>query len=329
MPTMKAVVLEAPGPPEALQIKNLPVPVPQPGWVLIRVAAFGLNRSELHTRLGLAAGVVFPRVLGIEATGVVVDCPGGEFRAGQQVVTMMGGMGRQFDGGYAEFTCVPAGQVIAFESKLDWATLGAVPEMLQTAHGCLNVGLDARPGESLLIRGGTSSVGMTAAVLAKQRGLTVFSTTRDIRKTGALQAVGVDYVIVDDSDVAAQVRAILPEGVHKALELVGTPSLPSTLRSVRMHGVVCFAGMLSNHWLLPNFYPNDDLPRGVRLSGYHGTANDLTAEVLQSFLNDVAAGDVPVPINQVFELEDIVHAHRLMEAGTGSGKIVVRVSSFQ
>src|SRR4051812_34524925 len=172
---MRAVVLDGPGSPEALQIRELPVPVPEPGWVLIEVKAFGLNRSELHTRLGLAEGVVFPRVLGIEATGVVAAAPGGEFEPGQQVMTMMGGMGRTFHGGYAEYTCVPAGQVIPFRSDLPWATLGAVPEMLQTAYGSLTVGLDARPGQSLLIRGGTSSVGMAAAVLAKRRGLTVLA----------------------------------------------------------------------------------------------------------------------------------------------------------
>src|SRR3954462_11164440 len=168
--TMRAVVLDAPGPPEAMTIRELPVPTPAIGWVLIEVKAFGLNRSELHTRQGLATGVTFPRVLGIEAAGVVAQCPGGEFALGQRVVTMMGGMGRTFDGGYAEYTCVPASQVIAFTSDLDWVTLGAVPEMLQTANGALTVGLDARPGQSILIRGGTSSVGMATAVLAKQRG---------------------------------------------------------------------------------------------------------------------------------------------------------------
>ena len=172
---MRAVVLDAPGPPEALEIRELPIPNPRPGWVLIRVKAFGLNRSELHTRLGLAEGVTFPRVLGIEATGVVAAAPGGEYPVGQQVAALMGGMGRTFDGGYAEYTCVPASQVIAFRSRLDWAILGAVPEMLQTANGSLTVGLDAQPGQSLLIRGGTSSVGMAAAVLAKDRGLTVLA----------------------------------------------------------------------------------------------------------------------------------------------------------
>src|SRR5690349_25070031 len=119
--SMEAIVLEAPGPPEALRLRELPIPVPAPGQVLIRVKAFGLNRSELHTRLGLAEGVTFPRVLGIEAAGVVALCPGAEFAVGQQVVAMMGGMGRTFDGGYAEYTCVPAAQVIAFRSELPWS----------------------------------------------------------------------------------------------------------------------------------------------------------------------------------------------------------------
>ena len=185
---MRAVVLDRPGPVEALQIRDVPVPTPEPGWVLIRVEAFGLNRSELHTRLGLADGVTFPRVPGIEATGVVVECPGGELPPDQQVAAMMGGMGRQFDGGYAEFTCVPLSQVIAFDSRLPWATLGAVPEMLQTAYGSLTVGLDARPGDTLLIRGGTSSVGMTAALLAKQMGLRVIATTRNQDSAGLLSS---------------------------------------------------------------------------------------------------------------------------------------------
>src|SRR6266852_1875212 len=245
---MRAVVLDAPGPPSALAIRELPVPNPPNGWVLIKVKAFGLNRSELHTRLGLAAGVTFPRVLGIEATGVVAAAPGGEFEEGEQVAAMMGGMGRSFDGGYAEFTNVPATQVIPFRSELDWATLGAIPEMLQTAHGSLTVGLDVQSGQTLLIRGGTSSVGMAAAIFAKDSGLTVLATTRQPDRVAALKAIGVDHVLLDDGDVAAQARATIPNGVEAALELVGTNALPDTLRATAVHGVVCFTGMLSNQW---------------------------------------------------------------------------------
>jgi NADPH2:quinone reductase len=321
--TMRAVVLDGPGPPEALLLREVPIPTPAPGWVLIKVAAFGLNRSEVHTRLGLAEGVTFPRVPGIEATGVVADCPGGELPVGQQVVTMMGGMGRVFDGGYAEYTCVPAAQVVPFRSDLEWSTLGAIPEMLQTANGSLTIGLDAQAGQSILIRGGTSSVGMAAAMLAKRRGMTVFSTTRNPAKAPALTAIGVDHVLIDDGDIAAQVRGLVPEGVDCAIELVGTPTLPDTLRSTRMHGVVCFTGMLSNQWTVPDFYPIDYIPRGVRLTAYSGGAADLPAPVLQAFLDAVAAGEAVVPVDRVFRFDEIVEAHRIMEAGQATGKLVV------
>ena len=108
---MKAVVIRRPGGPDVLKIERLPVPKPHSGQVLIRVKAFGLNRSELFTRQGHSPGVPFPRVLGIEAVGLVEDAPGKEFEKGATVATAMGGMGRQFDGGYAEYTCVPATQV--------------------------------------------------------------------------------------------------------------------------------------------------------------------------------------------------------------------------
>jgi NADPH:quinone reductase-like Zn-dependent oxidoreductase len=267
--------------------------------------------------------VTFPRVPGIEAVGVVAAAPGGEFEAGQQVAAMMGGMGRTFDGGYAEYTCVPAAQVIPFRSDLDWPTLGAVPEMLQTAHGSLTVGLDARPGQTLLIRGGTSSVGMATAVLAKDRGLTVLSTTRRRERIPALEAIGVDHAIVDDGEIAAQVRAIVPDGVDGALELVGAPTLPDTLRATRVHGVVCFTGILSGHWTVPDFYPIEYLPSGVRLTAYGGDASDLPAEVLQSFVDDVAAGRLAVPIDRTYSLDEIVAAHADMEAGNATGKLVV------
>ncbi len=323
--TMRAVVLDAPGPPEALSIREIPRPRPRPGWVLIEVRAFGLNRSELHTRLGLAEGVVFPRVPGIEAAGVVAECPGGEFPLGRQVVAMMGGMGRVFDGGYAEYTSVPASQVVPFTSDLDWATLGAVPEMLQTSHGSLTIGLDARPGQSILIRGGTSSVGMATAVLARMRGMSVLSTTRSPGRASALTGVGVNHVLIDDGEVSEAVRKILPEGVDAALELVGTPTLPDTLRATRVHGVVCFTGMLSNQWTVPDFYPIEYIPRGVRLTSYGGDAADLPAGVLQGFLDAVAVGEAIVPIHRRYRFDQIAEAHADMEAGRAAGKLVVTV----
>ena len=133
MNTMKAAVIHDTGGPEVLKIESRPIPKPREGEVLIRVKAFGLNRSELFTRQGHSPGVKFPRILGIEAVGIVEEAPGQEFRRGDTVATAMGGMGRQFDGGYAEYTCVPAKQVQVIKTTLGWETLGALPEMLQTA----------------------------------------------------------------------------------------------------------------------------------------------------------------------------------------------------
>src|SRR4030081_528945 len=111
MTQMKAAVIRTAGGPGFFQSEGRPVPEPTDAQVLIRVKAFGINRSELFTRRGLSPGVSFPRVLGIEAVGLVESAPGGQFTRGQTVTTAMGGMGRQFDGGYAEYVCVPAAQV--------------------------------------------------------------------------------------------------------------------------------------------------------------------------------------------------------------------------
>ena len=244
------VVIDAPGPPEVLHVREVPTPSPQPGEVLIRVKAFGLNRSELHFRRGVASNGSFPRVPGIEASGVVEEAPDGEFSPGTQVATLMGGMGREFDGGYAEFVVVPAGQVIAFHSELPWATLGALPEMLQTAYGSLEVGVRPESGDRLLIRGGTASVGLALAVLGKQRGLTVLSTTRREAGRKLLEKVGVDHVLIDDGNIAAHVLTASPGGVDGAVELVGVNVLRDTLGATRPGGTVCFTGMLSDQWTI-------------------------------------------------------------------------------
>ena len=324
---MRAVVLSAPGSVENLTIRALPLPPARDGWVRIRIKAFGLNRSELHTRLGLAEGVTFPRVPGIECAGVVDAAPASSGLApGQQVVALMGGMGRTFDGGYAEYTSVPLAQVIPITTDLPWEVVGALPEMLQTAYGALTTGLDLRPAQWLLIRGGTTAVGLAAAALAKDMGATVLATTRRPERVAFLAEHAVDHPVVDTGQIAPAVRAVRPDGVDAALELVGTPTLPDTLRAVRIHGTVCFAGLVSNQWIVQDFYPIGYIPNGVRLTAYGGDASDLPAAVLQRFLDAIAAGRLSVPIHKVYDgLEQVRQAHADMEANAATGKLVVRV----
>ena len=221
---------------------------------------------------------------------------------------------------------MPVNQVVPFASSLDWPILGAIPVMLLTANGSLNVGLDAKAGQTLLVRGGTSSIGMLTAVLAKRLSMTVLSSTRNPAKAKVLDAIGVDHVVIDDGSVTGAVRQLYPDGVDGALELVGTPTLPDTLRCLRVHGVACFTGKLSNQWTVEKFYPIDYIPRGVRLTAYSGDAADLPPTILQGFIEDVEAGQVKVPVGHVFRLEEIVKAHQAMEEGTMSGKLVVTTS---
>ncbi len=321
--TMKAAVIREPGAPEVLAIEELPVPQPAPGWVLIRVKAFGLNRSELFTRQGHSPGVSFPRVLGIEAVGVVEHAPDGEFKPGQIVATAMGGMGRAFDGGYAEYTSVPAEQVQAISTSLDWDTLGALPEMMQTAWGSLTRSLHLQAGQSLLIRGGTTSVGLAAAVLAKRQGATVAATTRKAARESMLKDNGADHVFIDSGEIAGDVHRVFPDGVDKVLELVGTTTLLDSLQCVARFGSVCMTGMVGNAWELDQFSPMGAIPSTVNLTTYSGGSQDFIDTPLQTVVNEVEAGRMTPRIGRVFQLNDIVEAHRCMEENAAGGKIVV------
>lgn len=323
MDTMKAAVIYAPGGPEVLKLESRPIPVPQPGQVLIRVKAFGLNRSELFTRQGYSPDVHFPRILGIEAVGIVEEAPGGEFHKADTVATVMGGMGRQFDGSYAEYTCIPAKQVQVVHSQLPWETLGAIPEMLQTAWGSLFKALALKKDERLLVRGGTTSVGLAAAAIAKKFGAHVASTTRNPEREALLRKSGADQVFIDSGAIAADVRKVYPTGVDKVLELVGTTSLKDSLGCAKQGGIVCMTGIVGNKWSIDNFAPMEVIPTAVCLTVYAGEAQDFMRTPLDELMQQIASGELPVQVGKVFHLDQIVEAHRLMEENKAGGKIVV------
>jgi len=321
---MQTVVVREPGGPEVLRLEERPVPEPRPGWIVVRVRAFGLNRSELVTRAGGSGDAVqFPRVLGIECVGEVVEAPDSDLRPGQRIVAVMGGMGRDFDGGYAQYTLLPASQVIPVATTLDWPQLGAIPESFGTAWGTL-AELGLREGQSLLVHGGTSSVGMATITIAKDRGLTVLATTRQEAKRVALEAAGADHPIVADGDVTPAARAILPDGVDGLCELIGPGAMAEALTAVASGGRACITGFLEGSWDT-RAVEAEAGRQGVELRRFRSGVIDREGwgGTFQEMVSAVEEERHGVNLDRIFPMSEIAEAHRYMEANRAAGKVVV------
>ncbi|MGO4188653.1 zinc-binding dehydrogenase [Pseudarthrobacter sp. TAF60_1] len=323
--TMRAIRLTGPADFDGLAVTDVPIPEVRPGWVRIKVKAFGVNESEVTSRQGESdSDFTFPRILGIEAVGVVDAIGDGvDLALGQKVATMMGGLGRTIDGSYAEYTLVDAANVIPFDTDLGWEAIGGLPEMLQTAHGSITTGLRLKAGQSILIHGATSTVGLTAVAIAHQLGATVFATTRNPARADLLTGVGADHVLIDDDTLTDTILAITPDGVDAALEFVGATALPTILSVIHPSGTVCFVGALGGNWTIPDFNPFT-IPTRVHLTSYAGEATDLPTDALDRYLAAIKAGTFRTVIADVYEgLEKVADAHRNLESRHQPGKHVV------
>lgn len=322
---MKAVVLTRPCDAGGMPVTEIPVPVVRPGWVLVKVEAFGINHSEVLLRQFEIAQPYIrkPIVPGIECVGIVADPSDTHFTKGERVMAMMGGMGRSFDGSYAEYCIVPADHVFAIKSSLDVEQIAAIPETYYTAYGSIVISLQLKAGDTLLIRGGTSTVGLAAMQLAKAIGARVISTTRSQAKEELLIGLGADDVMLEGVDFRRRFLDRFPRGADKVLELIGASTLRESLRVTKRHGIVCHTGLLGGVYALKDFDPIKEIPSGVYLTGFY--SNTPTQEQISGMMDLISRGDIVPVIAARFNIDEIAQAHQLAEQRNLIGKIVVIV----
>ncbi|VAW61330.1 hypothetical protein MNBD_GAMMA09-723 [hydrothermal vent metagenome] len=327
---MKAVMINKPGNVEELKIQDVDEPQTPEGYVKIKTRAIGLNRAEIYYRGGNYGEINEPRIPGIEAVGEVVEDNSGQFKISQKVITAMGGLMLARHGSYAEYVIAPASNVLAVDTILPWEELAALPQASLTIWGALDKNLQIREGQSLLIRGGTTTLGLAAISYARARGLKVVATTRKAENKALLIKKGADTVIIDRGDIADEIRMIFPDGVDCALDVVGVETLKDTLKTVKHWGRVCVVGILSGAPILDNFNLMSDLPNTVSLSffasGILGSEHlPLSESPVQWIIEQMESRKMTSQISKIFEFEQIQEAHRCIENNQALGKIVVKL----
>ncbi|GIC75456.1 zinc-binding dehydrogenase [Moritella sp. F3] len=326
---MKAIIATQAGGPEVLDIRYAAEPVVAAGDVKIRVKAFGLNKAETYYRNGAFGELNVELAPGIEAAGEVIEDPSNTFQPGDKVITAMGGMMFASHGSYAEIIVVNKTNVQRITSDIEFTQLASLPQLYLTVWGALDKTLSIASGEVLLVRGATSGLGLAALVYAKARGLTVIATTRNIENTKRLQTLGADHVVIDNGDVAEQVRALYPQGVDKALDVIGAAAVKDTMKALRPWGEVTVVGLLGGSPVIENFGLMSDLPSSVKLSFFQSgmlgsDALPLDESPLNWISEQVHTGQMPDITSAIFNAEDIQSAHALMDSNKAIGKIVVK-----
>ena len=336
---MKAVVLTEPTKAEEVRLTDCPVPQVRPGWVLVKVRAFGMNHSEQILRRNeiRADYIQKPLIPGIECVGEIADPSDSSFQKGQRVAALMGGMGRSFNGSYAEYALLPAHHVFAVSSDLPWEKLAAVPETYFTAWGSLFEGLRLQPEDTLLVRGATCALGYAAIQLAKALGCRVIATTHKESRLPLLAEA--DEAVLDTGRLAETLpgaafpgtvrpRATSPgvtrSRITKALELVGPKTLPDTLRCVEKGGIVCNTGILGGVYALSGFDPIKNIPNGVYLTGFY--SNGPTQEIMDEIFSFLTAHRLQPCVGKCFDFSEIREACEAQDTGAVNGKIVVHIS---
>ena len=313
---MKAVILTKPTKAEEIKITDVEIPKVKKDWVLIKIKSFGLNHSEKLLREFEIENdyIKKPIIPGIECAGIVSDSLDNDFKVGDKVISFMGGLGRSFDGSYAEYCLTPKSHTFKVNANLSWEELGAIPETYYTAWGSLFECLDLKKDDVLLIRGATCALGYASIQIAKALGCKVIATTHKEDKIKLLAES--DKIIVDDGVLYGKVQRI-----NKVLDLIGAKTLTDTLKIVTKRGIVCNTGILGGVYALNNFDPIKDIPNGVYLTGFY--SNNPTQEDIDNIFEFIQNNNLKTKIGKTYNFKDIREALVSQENKLVDGKIVI------